>query len=99
MYRDLGIFLLMAASGILIALPVQLVLCFKAKKLLFKLLPAIVLAAASSVFYILMITARDWSALVYLIFVAFALVMLIFSGIGWGIWAIVKKRNATKTIE
>jgi len=38
-------------------------------------------------------TVRDWSALVYIVFAFFAGVMLISSGIAWGIWAILKKKR------
>ena len=86
--RDTGITVLIAASAILIVLPLQLVLCFRAKKLFFKLLPAVLLAVAAVTFWVLMRTAKDWSALVYLIFAVFSGVLLIFSGIGWGIWGI-----------
>ena len=86
--RDTEITVLIAASAILIVLPLQLILCFRAKKLLFKLIPPVLLAVAAFAFWVMMLTAKDWSALVYLIFAVFSVVLLIFSGIGWGIWGI-----------
>ena len=95
--RDTEITVLIAASAILIVFPLQLVLCFRAKKLLFKLLPTVLLAVAALAFWVLMLTARDWSALIYLIFTVFSVALLIFSGIGWSIWGISRfvkrKRN------
>ena len=95
--RDTEITVLIAASAVLIVLPLQLALCFRAKKLLFKLIPPVLLAVATFTFLVLMITAKDWSALVYLIFAVFSVALLIFSGIGWGIWGISRlvkrKRN------
>ena len=94
--RDTAIVALIAAFAILIVLPVQLILCFRAKKLLIKLLPAILLAVTAITFYIMAITAKDWSGFAYMIVTVFFGVLLIFSGIAWGIWAIVrlvKKKN------
>ena len=87
--RDTLLFVLAGVSAILI-IAIQLILCFKAKKLLIKLLPAILSAAAAIVFCVLAFTVRDWSALVYIVFAFFAGVMLISSGIAWGIWAIIR---------
>ena len=98
--RDTWIAALIAISTVFVVLPIQLVLCFKAKKRLIKLLPTAVFAVATIVFYILMITAKDWSALVYVILAVFFGVLLLFCGIAWGIWAVlrlVKKKNRSKT--
>ena len=86
--RDTVIIAPIIAAAVLIMLPIQLTLCFRAKKPLFKLLPAALSAAAVLVFYGIAITAKDWSAFGYLILAAASGIMLIFSGIGWGIWAI-----------
>ena len=91
--RDAGIVLPIAACAILIVLPIQLMLCFKAKKLLMKYLPAAVLGAITITFYIMAITAKTWIALIYLIIAVFSGVSLIFCGIAWGIWSILKLIN------
>lgn len=88
--RDTWIMAATAAAAVLVVLPVQLLLCFKAKKLLFKLLPAILLAASVVVFCAMMVFARDWSALLYVILAFFSGVLLLFCGIAWGIWAIAR---------
>lgn len=88
--QDTGIVLLIAAFAILIALPIQLVVCFRAKKLLIKCLPATAFAVLVITFYILAITAKTWVAFAYLIIAAFSGVSFIFSGIALGIWAIIK---------
>ena len=69
--RDTGIVLLIAGFAILIALPVQLVLCIKAKKLFYKCLPTTVLAVLVITFYIMAITAKTWVAFAYLIIAVF----------------------------
>ena len=91
--RDTLLFVLAGVSTLLI-IAIQLALCFKAKKLLIKLLPTILSAAAAILFCILTFTVRDWSALVYIVFAFFAGVMLISSGIAWVIWAIAKIKKA-----
>ena len=93
--RDTGIAVLMTAAAVMI-LPIQLILCVKAKKLLTKLLPTAVFAAAAIAFYVTAIAVKDWSAFLYLIIAVLSGVLLVFSAIAWGIWAIVryvKKKN------
>ena len=94
--RDIEITTLIAVSSILIVLPIQLLLCFKVKKLLLRLLPSLVLTATTVFLFIMMRTATDWNAIGYAILGVFSGVLLIFSGLAWGIWAIViaiKKRK------
>ena len=94
--RDTKIVLLIAVAAVLIILPTQLALCFKAKRLFIKLIPTVLLAVATFVLYIMAITAKDWSGFVYIILAVAAGVLLIFSGIAWGIWAITKLIKRTK---
>ena len=88
--RDTGIVLAIALAAVLIIFPLQLALCFKAKKRIFRLLPAALLALSAVTFYIMAITAKTWIAFAYIIIAVFAGVLLIFSGIAWGIWALIK---------
>ena len=81
---------LIAVSLILTVLAIQLLLCFKVKILFFRLLPSFVLTASTIIFFTMMRLATDWDALGYAILFVFSGVLLIFSGIAWVIWAIVK---------
>ena len=81
---------LIAVSSILLVLAIQLLLCFKVKNLFFRLLPSFVLTASTIIFFTMMRLATDWDALGYAILFVFSGVLLIFSGIAWVIWAIVK---------
>jgi len=45
--RDTEIVLLIAAAAVLIILPPQLALCFKAKRLFIKLIPTVLLSVAA----------------------------------------------------
>ena len=87
--RDLGIIAVLGAVG-LIVIAVQLVLCAKAKKLIIKLLPAIILVAAIILFYALIFIIQDRAAIGFGILAVFAEVLLFFDVIAWGIWGIVK---------
>ena len=88
--RDAGIILLILAGVVLVIMPVQFGLCFWAKKRFVKCLPVTVLAAATLALYIMAITARTWIAFLYLIIAAFTGFSLVFCGIAWIIWSIVK---------
>ena len=72
---------------------VQLLLCFKAKKALFKLLPVALLAVATIVLYIIAHNVGGWDALGYLFFVLLSFGLLVVCGICWGVWALVRKVN------
>ena len=80
---------LFVIAAVLFVFPVQLLLCFKAKKLLVKLLPPIFLTVAAIIFFAMAFVAQDCDAIGYFIFSAFSGALLIICGIAWGIWAIV----------
>ena len=96
--RDTEIMLLLAVSAICIVMPIQLVLCFRAKRFLIKLLPAILLTVATVTFYAMILVTTDWSAFAYGILAIFSEVLLFFSAIAWGIWGIAKLIHKRKTI-
>ena len=86
---DIEITTLIAVCSVLIVLPIQLLLCFMVKKLFLRLLPSLILTATSVFFFIMMRLATDWDAVGYAILGVFSGVLLLFSGIAWGIWAII----------
>ena len=97
--RDTEIAVLITVSAVLV-MSIQLALCFRAKKRLVKLIPTALFAAVAVTFYIMAITARDWVAFAYIIVAVFAGVMLLFSGIAWGVWVVaklVKKKKGALT--
>lgn len=97
--RDIDITTLIAVSSILIVFPVQLLLCFKAKKLLLRLLPSLLLTITTVFLFIMMRTTTDWDAVGYAILFIFSAVLLIFSGIAWSVWAIIKLIKKKKSIR
>lgn len=69
---------------------VQFLLCFKAKRLVLRLLPATALLAATSVFLVLTAITKGWDVIGYLLLTVYTALMLLSCGIVWGIFAIVK---------
>ena len=88
--RDIEVTTLIAITSVLVVLPIQLLLCFKVKPVFLRLLPSILLTATTVFLFAMMTTSRDWDAIGYAVLGVFSGVLLIFSGIGWGIWAIVR---------
>ena len=99
--RDAGLIFLILACAVLGIMPVQFGLCFWAKKRFMKCLPVIILAVATITLYIMAITARTWIAFMYLIIAAFTGFSLVFCGVAWVIWSVVKlikRKTAIKRI-
>ena len=79
--------------SVIATLILQLLLCFKAKKIFIKLLPITVLIVSTIVFSICSATINGWDGLGYLLFALLSFGLILVCGIGWAIWAITKKRN------
>lgn len=73
------------------ALVLQLFLCFKVRGLFIKLLPIFLLILATVAFSICSAVINGWDGLGYLFLAIFSFGLLIVCGIGWGIWAIIRK--------
>ncbi len=76
--------------SIAVLLPVQLLLCFKAKRNTIRLLPVILLSIAAVFLIVMAIVTAGWDGLGYLFLAIFTCFMLLICGTGWGIWWIVK---------
>ena len=83
-------FVVISAAVVLV---LQLVLCYKAKKLLPKLIPVLFLVLSTILFSVLSAIINGWDGLGLLFFALLAFGLLFVSGIGWAIWAIAGKRN------
>ena len=80
-----------AAITAVIVLSVQLVLCFKVRKLCVRLIPVCLSAIAAAVCLALTFLSEGWDALGYLLLTMFSAGLLLVCGIGWLVWAIIKK--------
>ena len=73
-----------------ILLLIQLLLCFKVKNKIIRLLPVILLSIVTIFFVAMASTATDWENLGYIFPAIFIVFMWPMCGIAWGIWAIIK---------
>lgn len=80
-------------ASAIIALIVQLLLCFKVKQIFIKLLPVALFIVSTIAFYICAVYVNGWDGLGYLFFAFLSFGLIFICGIGWGIWAIVQNRN------
>ncbi len=79
--------------GILIGLVifvVQLILLFKGKYIIIKLLPVILLVTAGIVCFIGLLLSTGWDAIGWLLLVVFAIIFLCVCAGAWAIYGIVK---------
>lgn len=86
-----------------ILLPVQLLLCNKAKSILVRLLPIIILSLLAVAALVASSFCLGWDGLFYIQCAINLAVMVVVCGISWGVWAIVqnakKKRNLGNLTE
>lgn len=97
---DMNLSVLVWIAALVVVLPVQLLLCFKAKSRTVRLFPVTLLGALAVIFLLLALAATGWEGAGYLFFAIYAALMMLMCGAGWGIWAIVysiKKRKSRKT--
>ncbi len=83
---ELTTFTLIFSAAVL--LPIQLLLCFKIKSKVIRLLPVMLLSIPTVCFMLMSVTMKGWESLGYLFLSIFAAFMLLMCGIGWGIWGI-----------
>ena len=76
-------------SGVVLLL-IQLLLCFKVKNKVIRLLPAILLFIFTIFFIAMASTATDWENLGYIFPTIFIGFMWLVCGMAWGIWASIK---------
>lgn len=76
--------------SVAVILPVQLLLCFKIRKIVIRLLPVMVLSVLTAVLSLLAAVTSGWDSLGYIVLAVFTGIMLLVCGGAWGIWAIAK---------
>ena len=77
--------------SVAVILPVQLLLCFKIRKIVIRLLPVMVLSVLTAVLSLLAAVTSGWDSLGYIVLAVFTGIMLLVCGGAWGIWAIAKR--------
>ncbi len=82
--------------SVIMALLLQLWLCFKIKRTFIKLIPIALLIVSTIVFYICAVAINGWDGLGYLFFAFLSFGLIFVCGIGWGIWAIFRNKEQIK---
>lgn len=77
--------LLMAAAFL-----VQLLLCFKVKNIAIRLIPAVILFALTTFFFVMTYYSSGWDSVGYVILSLYSGLLLFMSAVGWVIWLIVR---------
>lgn len=92
-YLEIDFPTIVVFASAIVTLILQLLLCFKAKKIFIKLIPMLLLFASTIVFAICSTIINGWDGLGYLFFALLSFGLVLVCGLGWGIWAIIRKGN------
>ena len=79
-----------------IALTVQLILCFKGRKWWIRTLPAGLCIIAAAVCLVMTYFTDGWDAIGFAFLAIFLASLLIVCGAGWGIWAVVRRLQSRR---
>ena len=92
-YLEIDLPTIVVLASVIATLILQILLCFKVKKILIQLLPIVLLIVSTIVFSICSATINGWDGFGYLFFALLSFGLILVCGIGWGVWAIIRKRN------
>lgn len=73
-----------------VVLPVQLLLCFRGRSRICKLLPVILLTGMITAAILAAFLSTGWAVLGCIVAAVYLMIMLLVCGIAWGIWALVR---------
>ena len=90
-YLEIDFPTIVVFTSVIATLILQLLLCVKAQKIVIKLLPIALLIVSTIVFSICSATINGWDGLGYLFFALLSFGLILVCGIGWGVWAIIRK--------
>ena len=76
--------------SIVVLLPAQLLLCFKVKSKVIRLLPVGFLSIPTIIFTVMSAVTTGWAGLGYIVLALLTGFMLLICSMGWGIWAITR---------
>ncbi|MBQ5601493.1 MAG: hypothetical protein IIU77_01580 [Clostridia bacterium] len=92
-HLDIDLPTIVVLISVISTLILQLLLCFKVKKIFIKLLPIVLLIVSTVVFSICSASINGWDGLGYLFFALLSFGLILVCGLGWSVWAIIRKRN------
>ncbi len=88
---DINFTVLIIIFSICVVFPIQLLICFKTKSLLSRIMLPIIFVIAAIIFYIIGATGTEWGYLIYVFFSIYAVGMAVICGLALAIWAIIRK--------
>lgn len=74
-----------------IIVAVQLLLCFKGKRLWVKLIPSGTMLVSAIAFAVMAQMADGWDGFGYLFFFLLSVWLLLLTGISWVVWAVIRR--------
>lgn len=92
-YLEIDFSTIVVFVSVIATLILQLLVCFKTKKIFIKLLPIALLMVSTIVFSICSASINGWDGLGYLFFALLSFGLILVCGLGWSVWAITRKRN------
>lgn len=92
-YLEIDFSTIVVFVSVIAILILQLLVCFKTKKIFIKLLPIALLIVSTIVFSICSASINGWDGLGYLFFALLSFGLILVCGLGWSVWAITRKRN------
>ena len=90
MLNDLDFGGMVLIIAVLSLFPIQLFLCFRARRMFVRLLPVMVLSASVVYWGVKTAQTGGWGGLLYLVFAAISGYMLLMCGLGWAIWGLLR---------
>ena len=96
---DIELIRVVLVLSAVIFLLIQLLLCFKVKNKVIRLLPVFLLSIFTIFFVAMAATATDWENLGYIFPAVFIGIMWLICGMAWGIWAIIKLIKKKKAMN
>ncbi len=87
---DVELTTLVLLVSVAVLLPLQLLLCFRVRSRLVRLLPVLLLSMAALCCVVGALAAPGWDGLGYLMLAMLAGIMLLLCLAAWGIWAVIR---------
>lgn len=92
-YLEIDLPTIVVFASVIATLILQILLCFKVKKIFIQLLPIALLIVSTIVFSVCSASINGWDGLGYLFFALLSFGLILVCGIGWSVWAIIRKRK------
>ena len=98
-YGDIELTTLTLIISFSVILPIQLMLCFRGKNRVVRLLPVAILSSVTAILLVVVLIVQGWDGLGYAIWASFTGFMLFMCGVGWGIWWIINRKKQSKSTK